>query len=111
MKKLVLNALLVLVLLFSGAWISTGNANSDKPPRPEKMEEVQTERPSEYHTWSNGRWNWNKKVGEWIWKEGYWRFDHDLYAFKNRWRYGNYYRPWRYLAVPIGRGYYRIVRY
>lgn len=103
----------MLVLLFSGAWISMANANSTKPPRPEKMEEVETKRPSEYHTWTSGRWKWSKKDNEWNWKEGYWRFDHDLYAFKNRWRYGygNYYRPWRYLFVPMGRGYYRVVRY
>ena len=102
---------MVLLLLASSATFL--KAESKRPPRPEKIEEVKSDRPSEYHTWISGRWKWKRKEQSWIWQKGHWRFDHDLYAFKNRYRYYNIYHPryWRYALVPLGRGYYRIVRY
>ena len=112
MKKQIIKVLMVLVLA-GGGTITTLQANSHKPPRPEKMEEIKAAQPSEYHTWISGRWKWKNKEQSWLWREGYWKFDHDLYAFKNRYRYGNYYYPrfYRYALVPLGRGYYRVVRY
>ncbi|MBX2816836.1 MAG: hypothetical protein KTR24_12590 [Saprospiraceae bacterium] len=93
--------------------LAIAEADFKKPPRPEKLQEEIPERPSEFHVWREGRWKWKKKHQAWTWKEGYWSFDHDYYRWKtyNRF-YGRlaFYRP-RYLAVPIGRGLYRIVRY
>jgi len=95
--------------------IIPAQAEIKKPPRPERIEEILSDRPSEFHTWISGRWKWKKKVAEWTWKSGYWKFDHNLYAWKNRFNhYGSYYyRPYRmrYYAIPIGGGYYRIIAY
>jgi len=111
MKKSIFNGMLVLFLTIGVTASSSVFANNKKPPRPEKIEEVRSDRPSEYHVWISGRWKWKRKIEEWEWHPGYWRFDRDLYYVKNRWRYSGFYRPWRYIAIPIGRGYYRIVRY
>ncbi len=111
MKKLIANSILMLLFVFGGALVSAAEATNNKPPRPDRIEETLPEKPSEYHTWNSGKWKWSRKSEDWEWQSGYWRFDHDLYAFKNRWRYSNVYRPWRYMAIPLGRGYYRIVRY
>ncbi|NND34409.1 MAG: BcpO-related WXXGXW repeat protein [Saprospiraceae bacterium] len=118
MKKRLMEVMMVVILILGGSLISMANVANEKPPRPEKIEEVKSAQPSEYHTWVSGRWKWKKKEQSWLWREGYWKFDHDLYAFKNRYRFGNYayynyYRPryWRYALVPLGRGYYRVVRY
>ena len=86
-----------------------------KPPRPEKMDEAIPERPSEYHVWREGRWKWKRKDQEWIWKSGTWSFDHDYYRWKNFNRFNRFglvnsvYRS-RVVAVPVARGYYRLVR-
>ena len=87
------------------------DAKTKKPPRPEKIEEVIPDQPSEYHRWVEGKWKWKKKADQWMWKKGYWNFDHDLYAYRNRFRFNNTYWPYRirYYAVPIGRGFYRII--
>lgn len=111
MKKLFFKGFFVLSLFVGSLPTSTLWANNNKPPRPEKIEESPTDRPSEYHIWMSGHWKWKRKTESWEWMPGYWKFDQDLYFLKNRWRLNNYYRPWRYLAIPIGRGYYRIVRY
>ena len=110
MKKQIIRVLMVLVT----AGLTTAlQADTKKPPRPEKIEEVKSTQPSEYHIWVSGRWKWKNKEQSWLWREGYWKFDHDLYAFRNRYRYGNYFYPrfYRYALVPIARGYYRLVRY
>ena len=112
MRKLFFQSILLAVFIFGIGNVSNALAGTDKPPRPEKLEEIKSEKPSDYHSWSSGRWKWDRKLEEWQWREGSWRFDHDLYAFKNRHRlYNSYYRPYRirYYAIPIGGGYYRIV--
>ncbi|MCB0686565.1 MAG: YXWGXW repeat-containing protein [Saprospiraceae bacterium] len=111
MKNILYRGIFVLLGLTSGLLFNDLQAKTVKPPRPEKIEEVRPEKPSEYHIWISGHWNWKRKAEEWKWTPGYWKFDENTYFFRNRWRYNNLYRPWRYLAVPLGRGYYRIVRY
>ena len=86
-----------------------------KPPRPEKQVEEIPERPSEFHVWQEGRWKWKNKEQSWIWKPGSWSFDHDYYQYKRYNQFGRYSRLNRFtrsriVAVPIGRGYYRLVR-
>ncbi len=111
MKKRAFQYLLAVMLVFGLGALNTIEASKDRPPRPEKIEEVKSDQPSEYHRWVAGKWRWNRKADQWIWREGFWRFDHDLYAFRNRFRYNSFYQPYRlrYYAIPIGRGYYRIV--
>ena len=101
-----------MVLVLGGIFTAL-QAHTEKPPRPEGIEEAKSDQPSEYHTWVSGRWKWKNKEQSWMWLKGYWKFDHDLYAVKNRYRYNNFYYPrfWRYALVPLGRGYYRVLRY
>lgn len=117
-KQMLIWACIVIASSLSAA--SPANTSSlvifedKKPQRPEKLQEAIPDRPSEYHVWNEGRWKWKKKDQAWMWKSGSWSFDHDYYRWKTYNRFGRsinrYYRP-RYLAVPIGRGLYRIVRY
>ena len=111
MKKHVFQFMLMVMMVIGLGAYNTIEAKVDKPPRPEKIEEVKTDQPSEYHRWINGKWKWSRKAEEWKWRQGYWTFDHDLYAFRNRYRFNSFYRPYRYryYAVPIGRGLYRLV--
>ncbi len=115
MKKHILQLVVAAIFVLGSAIFNDLNADNKRPPRPEKIEEVQSDRPSEYHTWISGRWKWKNKQQEWIWRDGHWKFDHDLYAWKNRHSfYRNYhYRPYRYryYAIPLGGGYYRIVAF
>ena len=111
MKKQIIQCLVAVMLVIGMGSINTVNAAANKPPRPEKIEEVKSDQPSQYHRWITGKWKWKRKTQEWQWRDGYWTFDHDLYAYKNRFRYHSFYRPYRlkYYAIPIGRGLYRIV--
>lgn len=94
--------------------LSASVLEAKKPPRPEKIVEQIPDRPSQYHVWREGRWKWKSRDQQWIWKEGNWSFDQDYYNYKNfyrnRWANNFRYRS-RYVAVPVGRGFYRIVRY
>ena len=68
-----LTVLLLALVINVNAYADSNFEKGKRPPKPEKIEEAQGERPSSYHTWVKGKWKWNRGEQEWNWREGYWR--------------------------------------